>query len=272
MAMTSTTAHIDTFARDRLPARSAQPEFLFELPELQFPERLNCAGELLDRHVREGRGERACVSAPGGEAWSYAELQRQANRIAHVLVADMGLVPGNRVLLRAANKPMLAACWFAVMKAGGIAVATMPLLRAKELSQIIAKAEVTLALCDASLRAELDAAQAQTPRLQHAVCFGDASPQGLEALMAQQPDSFDNVDTALDDVCLLAFTSGTTGQPKATMHFHRDVMAACVCWPPHMLRAVADDVFIGSPPLAFTFGLGGLLLFPMHVGASMVLL
>jgi hypothetical protein len=154
------TAHIDTFARDHLPPREAQPEFLFELPELQLPERLNCASELLDRHVREGRGERRCVSAPGGPAWTYAELQRQADRIAHVLVRDLGVVPGNRVLLRAANKPMLVACWFAVMKAGAIAVATMPMLRAKELGQMIEKARVTTALCDAALRGELDAAAA----------------------------------------------------------------------------------------------------------------
>ena len=262
------TAHVDTFARDRLPPLEQQPEFLFELPELQFPERLNCATELLDKHVEAGRGDRACLRAPGGMAWTYRELQQRANRIARVLVDDMGLVPGNRVLLRAANKPMLAACWFAVMKAGGIAVATMPLLRAKELSQIIAKAEVTHALCDHALRVELETAQP----IAHTVYFGDASPQGLEALMARHPDSFANVDTAVDDTCLLAFTSGTTGQPKATMHFHRDVMAACVCFPPHVLRADAADVFIGSPPLAFTFGLGGLLLFPMHIGASTVLL
>src|SRR6478672_2084249 len=154
------TSHVDTFARDHLPPQEAQPEFRFDLPELKFPERLNCATELLDRHVREGRGDRRCVSAPGGPAWTYAELQRQADRIAHVLVAECGLVPGNRVLLRAANKPMLVACWFAVMKAGGIAVATMPLLRAKELGQVIEKAQLKVALCDAALRDELDAAAA----------------------------------------------------------------------------------------------------------------
>jgi 2-aminobenzoate-CoA ligase len=276
-------AHVDTFARDHLPPPEAQPEFRFDLPELNFPERLNCATELLDRHVREGRGDRRCVSAPGGPSWTYAELQRQADRIAHVLVADCGLVAGNRVLLRAANKPMLVACWFAVMKAGGIAVATMPMLRAKELGQIIEKARVTIALCDVALRAELDAAAtaaasvpegpAAATRLDHVVCFGDASaPDGLEARMARHDAPFSNVDTAADDTCLLAFTSGTTGQPKATMHFHRDVMASCMCFPPHVLRAVADDVFIGSPPLAFTFGLGGLTVFPMHIGASTVLL
>ncbi len=269
----SATAHLDTFARDRLPPPEQQPEFLFELPALKFPERLNCATELLDRQVAAGRGERRCVRAPGGPDWTYAELQRQANRIAHVLVADMGLVPGNRVLLRAANKPMLVACWFAVMKAGGIAVGTMPLLRAKELAQIIVKGDVTHALCDGALATELDAACRQAPTLAQVVRFGDAAAaDGLEARMAKHPATFANVDTAADDTCLLAFTSGTTGQPKATMHFHRDVMASCVCFPPHVLRAGADDVFIGSPPLAFTFGLGGLTLFPMSVGASTVLL
>ena len=265
-------AHIDSFARDHLPPRDQWPEFIFELPELQFPQALNCASELLDRHIKEGRGDRPCVSAPGGPRWSYADLQVQANRIANVLVHHMGLVPGNRVLLRSANKPMLVACWFAVMKAGAIAVATMPLLRAKELVQIIEKGEVTHALCDHALRAELEAASLQAPRLNQAVYFGDPSAAGLEALMAAQPAQFDNVPTAADDTCLLAFTSGTTGQPKATMHFHRDVMASCVCFPPHVLRANGDDVFIGSPPLAFTFGLGGLTLFPMSVGASAVLI
>jgi 2-aminobenzoate-CoA ligase len=270
--MPAATAHIDTFARDHLPPPDQQPEFLFDLPELQFPETLNCATELLDRHIAQGHGERVCLRAPGGLQWSYADLQRKANRIANVLVHDMGLVSGNRVLLRSANKPMLVACWFAVMKAGGIAVATMPLLRAKELTQVIRKGQVTHALCDSRLRAELDEAAAQEPILAQLRCFDDASPEGLEALMAGRSDHFDNVTTAADDTCLLAFTSGTTGQPKATMHFHRDVMACCACFPPHMLRAQADDVFIGSPPLAFTFGLGGLTLFPMSVGASTVLL
>ena len=278
MSDSTFTAHVDTFARDHLPPREEQPEYVLELPGLRFPERLNCAAELLDRHVRDGRGDRTCVSAPAGPSWTYAELQRQADRIAHVLVAECGLVPGNRVLLRAANKPMLVACWFAVMKAGGIAVATMPMLRAKELAQIVEKAEVTIALCDSALRAELDTAAAAgasvPPRLACIVCFGgDATAaDSLEARMVRHQAPFTTVDTAADDTCLLAFTSGTTGQPKATMHFHRDVIASCLCFPPHVLRAEPDDVFIGSPPLAFTFGLGGLTLFPMHIGASTVLL
>ena len=265
-------AHIDTFARDNLPSIEQQPEFIFDLPELQFPDTLNCATELLDRHIAEGRGARICLRSPGRPTWRYTDLQAHANRIANVLVAELGLVPGNRVLLRAANKPMLVACWFAVMKAGAIAVATMPLLRARELGQIIEKSKVTHALCDLALRDELDAAVVQQPMLAHRVCFGDDSAGGLEARMTRHSDRFDNVATSCDDTCLFAFTSGTTGQPKATMHFHRDVMASCVCFPPHVLRAGADDVFIGSPPLAFTFGLGGLTLFPMSVGASTVLL
>jgi len=184
----------------------------------------------------------------------------------------MGVVPGNRVLLRAPNNPMMAACWFAVMKVGAIAVATMPLLRAKELVTIIGKARVTHALCDARLADELRAAAAQAPLLSRIALFNDASAGGLEAAMERQPATFENVPTAADDTCILAFTSGTTGVPKATMHYHRDVMAVCKCFPPHVLRARADDVFAGSPPLAFTFGLGGLLLFPMSVGASTLLI
>jgi len=263
--------HIDTFARDNLPAPQRWPEFLFERPELQFAPRLNCAVELLDRAIARGWGERDCVLGDGVR-WTYAELQAQADRIARVLVEDMGLVSGNRVLLRGANSPMLAACWFGVVKAGGIAVGTMPLLRARELTTIVHKAQVTHALCDAKLSHELQLAQADCPTLRQVLHYHDRRDTGLEARAARKPARFDAVDTALDDVCLIAFTSGTTGKPKGTMHFHRDVMAACACWPPHVLRARADDRFIGSPPLAFTFGLGGLLLFPLSIGASTVLL
>jgi 2-aminobenzoate-CoA ligase len=264
-------AHVDTFTRDKLPPPEAQPEFLFELPELKFPERLNCAWPLLDQHVAEGRGGRLCIQAPGLR-WTYADLQEKANRIANVLVSELGVVPGNRVLLRAPNNPMMAACWFAVMKAGAVAVATMPLLRAKELKHALAKAQVSHALCDLRLAEELRLAAAESPGLRHTLWFNDPGPGGLEAAMARQSTSFRNVETGRDDTCILAFTSGTTGQPKATMHFHRDVMASCVCWPPHVLRPTPDDIFIGTPPLAFTFGLGGLLLFPLAVGASTVLI
>ncbi len=263
-------AHVDTFARDHLPPPEALPEFIFELPGLQLPPRLNCAAELLDRHVAEGRGGRLCIQG-AGVRWTYAELQAQANRIARVLVHEMGLVPGNRVLLRGANSPMLAACWLAVVKAGGIAVGSMPLLRARELVAIVDKARITHALCDARLADELALARPDCATLTQVLHFGGDAAE-LETRAAAQPATFDTVDTAADDVCLMAFTSGTTGVPKGTMHFHRDVMAACACWPPHVLRATEDDVFIGSPPLAFTFGLGGLLVFPLSIGACAVLI
>jgi 2-aminobenzoate-CoA ligase len=264
-------AHVDTFARDHLPPPEDWPEFVFDLPGLQFPAQLNCAAELLDRPVREGHGDRLCIQAPG-QRWTYRDLQDRADRIAHVLVQDMGLLPGNRVLLRAPNNPMLAACWFAVVKAGGIAVASMPLLRTKELKDILQIAQVSHALCDARLAEELQQAAADSPVLRHIRLFNSDAADGLEAAMQRHPQPFPPVDTAADDCCLFGFTSGTTGVPKATMHFHRDVMAACHCWPTHVLRPGPEDRFIGSPPLAFTFGLGGLLLFPLSVGASTVLL
>jgi 2-aminobenzoate-CoA ligase len=265
-------AHVDTFARDRLPARERMPVLLFDRPELQFGPRINAATELLDRRVALGQGERLCIvgSAPDGSPirWTYADLLRESNRIARVLVEDLGLVAGNRVLLRGANSPMLAACWFGVVKAGGIAVGTMPLLRSRELVAIIDKAKITHALCDARLAEELTLAQPQSPTLTKVMMFNRGT---LEDAAAGKAGTFANVDTAAEDTCVIAFTSGTTGQPKAAMHFHRDLMAAAACWPPHVLRALPDDVVIGSPPLAFTFGLGGLLVFPLSIGAATVL-
>jgi 2-aminobenzoate-CoA ligase len=268
-------AHVDTFARDHLPPPEQLPEFVFDRPELQFPAQLNCATELLDHWVAQGEGDRLCIQGfvqGQGVRWTYADLLRHANRIARVLVEDMGLLPGNRVLLRGANSPMLAACWFAVVKAGGIAVGSMPLLRAKELTQIVRKAQISHALCDERLADELALALPQCSTLKQVLRFNGDAADGLEAHAANKPEGFDNVDTCADDTALMAFTSGTTGTPKATVHFHRDLMAACACWPVHVLRASRDDVFIGSPPLAFTFGLGGLLLFPLSIGASCVLL
>jgi len=264
------TAHVDTFARDNLPPRPLWPEFRFDLPELQYPERMNCANVLLDERVRAGDGARAAILAPDGKC-SYAQLLAQANRIANVLVRDMGLVPGNRVLLRGPNNPMMAASWLAVMKAGGICVGTMPLLRAKELTDIIAKAEVSHALCDKRLEAELTAALPNCPTLKEIRFWYSDEEASLDKRAERQPPTFDNVDTAMDDVALIAFTSGTTGKPKGTMHFHRDVIAMCDCFPRSCLKPTKDDVFIGSPPLAFTFGLGGLLCFPMRFGAATAL-
>jgi 2-aminobenzoate-CoA ligase len=263
-------AHADSFARDNLPPRSQWPEFLLARPEFRYPARMNCATELLDKMVSRGFGHRPLIRAPEGGC-TYTELYAQANRIANVLVRDMGLKPGNRVLLRGPNNPMMAACWFAVMKAGGVCVATMPLLRAKELTEIVHKAQIGFALCDKRLAAELEAARPACPTLTSVKYWYDDSRDSLDALCVHSPQVFSNVDTAAEDVALIAFTSGTTGKPKGTMHFHRDVIAMCDAFPRSCLGATKDDVFCGTPPLAFTFGLGGLLAFPMRVGASTVL-
>ena len=258
----------DGFARAHLPPPAQWPALCFDLPELDYPARLNATAALLDAAVAAGGGARIAVVGER-ETWTYGELQERVDRIAHVLRRDLGLVTGNRVLLRGANTPMMAACILAVFKAGCIAVPTMPLLRARELGVIIDKARVDAVLCAARLRAELDAVTTQPS----AIFFDDLDDaDALEARMAHHEEPFAACDTAADDVCLISFTSGTTGVPKATMHFHRDLLAICDCFPRHTLAARADDVFIGTPPLAFTFGLGGLLLFPLRVGARAVLL
>jgi 2-aminobenzoate-CoA ligase len=263
--------HLDPFSRDNLPPRERWPGLRLAEAGLSYPERLNVVTELLDRHVVEGRGERTAIVADH-EQWSYAELAAQVNRIANVLTRDLGLVPGNRVLLRAANTPMMVAAYLAVLKAGGVAVATMPMLRAGELAYPIRKAKIALALCDSRLVDDLAAAQAQAPELQRIVSWGDDGPASLDALMQQEGyEAFSAADTSRDDVCLIGFTSGTTGEPKGTMHFHQDLLAICDAYGARVLKASPDDRFIGSPPLAFTFGLGGLVLFPMRIGAAMVL-
>src|SRR5689334_14562135 len=261
------TGHIDTFARDNLPPRELWPEMIFEIPEVQYPERLNCVVELLDRMVQSGHAERPVIRSPGG-VLTYRELQALVDRIARVLAEDLALIPGNRVLLRGPNNPMMAACWLAVVKAGCIAVATMPLLRARELSVIMDKARVNAALCDVTLKDEMELARGNCPTLY----FNTSAADSLDQLMAGKNAQFAGVPSAADDVCIIAFTSGTTGVPKGTMHFHRDVMAICDCFPRSCLRVTPADIFCGSPPLAFTFGLGGLLLFPMRFGASTVLI
>jgi 2-aminobenzoate-CoA ligase len=257
-------AHVDTFARDNLPAAKDQPAFI-NLDELGYPERMNVATELIDRHVAEGRGDRIAVI---GErvAWTYRDLAERVNRFANVLVAN-GFVPGNRVLLRSANNPDMAALYFAVLKAGGIVVVTMPLLRAKELAVMIDKARCSIAVSDDKLKGELETAlEGRDCRM---MTFGTAA---FEAEVAAASPAFEACDTAADDVCLIGFTSGTTGVPKGTMHFHRDMLAICDCYGAHVLKASPDHRFIGSPPLAFTFGLGGLVLFPWRIGAASILL
>ncbi|MEO6836395.1 MAG: AMP-binding protein [Candidatus Tumulicola sp.] len=262
------TGHSDTFAEDRLPQPGAMPELRFDR---RYPEKLNAAASLLDRNVEAGNGPRRCVVAPGETAWTYRDLFQAANRIAHVLVRDYGLVPGNRVLLRAPNTPMLAACWFAVLKAGGIVVATMPLYRSAELRIMMEKAQVKLALCDRRLHEELASACEGLAGVTTAY-FGSDDAGTLETRMAKQSGEFANVETGAEDVAIVAFTSGTTGKPKAAMHYHRDLLATCDTYAARVLRPQPDDLFCGSAPLGFTFGLGGHLLFPLYAGAATLLL
>ena len=272
---TPNTAHADPFVRENLPAEEDRPEFLFTLPDLRYPERLNATPAFVDAHVAAGHGDAPCLISQFLR-WTYRDLESRVDRIARVLVERLGLVPGGRVLLRAPNTPLLAAAHLAVWKAGGVVVATMPLLRAKELAVLIDKARIALALCDGRLLADLEKAREAAPRLERIVAFGhgpDDSERELERLMAEvSGEPFAACDTAADDPCLIGFTSGTTGEPKGTVHNHRDLLATCDSYGRHVLRARESDVFIGSPPLAFTFGLGGLLLFPLRVGASTVLL
>lgn len=274
------TAHVDTFARDHLPPGSQWPVLLLDNPDVAYPARINCAAELLDRMIEAGRGDAPAIwSDIDGkpQATTYAELRALVDRSAHVLVEDMGLVPGNRVLLRGPNTLQMAVALLAALKAGLVVVPTMPLLRAKELKQIIDKAQIGAALCDARLADELSrctnpADECFCADLKQVRYFHDDAPGSIEQLAASKPSTFTACDTAADDVCLIAFTSGTTGTPKGCMHFHRDVLAMCDLFPRHVLKPTADDVFCGTPPLAFTFGLGGLLCFPLRVGASTVLI
>jgi 2-aminobenzoate-CoA ligase len=260
-------AHLDTFCRDNLPPQEEWPELLFDLPGLQYPERLNCAVELLDATAERLGDNRPCLLAPDTEPWSYGDVVRVSNQVAAVLVEDHGIVPGNRVLLRGPNNPWLVACWFAVLKAGAVAVTTMPLLRAGELSTIAEIAAVDLALCDHRFSGELAAADIAGMRV---VEYGGEG--GLTTAAHAKSGMFTAVDTAADDVAILAFTSGTTGRPKATMHFQRDLLANADTFSAHVLRPTPEDIFTGTPPLAFTFGLGGLVVFPLRVGASTLLL
>lgn len=263
--------HVDRFTEQNLPPREAWPEMIYDkLPELRdLPDTLNCA-VLLDRQA-DGNGGRPALHYMG-RTLTYAELRKMADRIAHVLVDDLGVQPGNRVLLRAPNNPMMVAAWFAVMKVGAVAVATMPMLRARELKPICERAKVTVALCDDRLRAELEGAMEHSPLSKALYFYGEENGNdSLEARMATKPECFETVATAATDTCLIAFTSGTTGTPKGCMHFHRDVIAIAETFGRHVLKPQAQDVFAGSPPLAFTFGLGALVIFPFWVGASTVL-
>ena len=247
-----------------MPPKEQWPRLHFDLPELRYPDRLNCASVLLDDAIAEGYSDRPAILTDAGTI-TYRELLSRANRIANVL-AEAGVAPGNRVLLRGYNGPELYATWLAVMKTGAIAVTTMPMLRAPELTAIIAKARPAFALCDQRVLGELRTVAAEGG-VETMITWGDGD---LEARMARVSDRFVNANAAADDVCLLAFTSGTTGQPKACMHFHRDVLAMADVVARHLLRTQPGDVYAGSPPLGFTFGLGALLVFPLRFRAATV--
>jgi 2-aminobenzoate-CoA ligase len=260
--------HVDTFCADNAPPLDLWPDRDWTgIPELTYPDWMNCAAELLDSVIAAGHGDRIVFRFASGD-WTYQRLYETANRIAHVLVDDLGIVAGNRVLLRGPNNPMLAACWFAVLKAGGVVVCTMPLLREREIRFIAGKAKVSMALTDARVAEECVSAL-DNGRVVH---FNSDAADGLERMMSDKDPQFSNHRTAADDTAIIAFTSGTTGEGKGTMHSHRDIMAITDCFPRYVLKPSSDDLFCGSPPLAFTYALGGLLLFPMRFGASTLLL
>ena len=261
-------AQSDRFVHDRLPPREQWPALRYDLPELRLPDRLNLVEELLDKAAAKGFADRPLLRS-ARITLTYQDVRDRVDRIARVLVEDLGLVPGNRVLLRGGNSIGLALAWLAVVKAGLVAVATMPLLRARELGDIIDKSQPVAALCDSKLLDELEKAREGRPVLRTVVAFNAPNEPGSMAVRSAQKDGdFTACPTAADDIAMMAFTSGTTGKPKAAVHSHRDVLAACEAWPRHVLKATPDDIVVGSPPLAFTFGLGGLLVFPMWAGAS----
>ena len=265
-------AHVDTFTRDRLPPADQWPDLLIDRPEFQYPEFVNAAVELTDRNVERGLGDRVALIGERRRR-TYRELSEWSNRIARALVEDYGIVPGARVLLRSGNNPAFVAAWLGVTKAGAVAVNSMPMLRAGELAKMVDKAEIALALCDHRLAEELHACARDSRFLKRVVCFDgtDGHDAELDRAALAKPAKFDAVKTGRDDVALLGFTSGTTGEAKATMHFHRDLLIIADGYAREVLQVGPDDVFVGSPPLAFTFGLGGLAVFPLRFGASAAL-
>jgi 2-aminobenzoate-CoA ligase len=264
-------AHTDTFTRDNLPPSQQWPEIA--LDGFDYPDVLNAGVELTDTMVKRGFGDHVALIG-NGRRRTYKELSDWTNRIAHALLEDFGIKPGNRILIRAANNPALVACWLAATKAGAVVVNTMPLLRAGELGKIIDKAEIALALCDTRLMDELVACAKTSKFLKQVIGFdGTANHDAeLDRIALSKSVTFDAVQTGRDDVALLAFTSGTTGEPKATMHFHRDLLIIADGYAREVLNVTPDDIFVGSPPLAFTFGLGGLAIFPLRFGATATLL
>ena len=266
-------AHVDTFTRDNLPPFDQWPDLLLDRPEFQYPDRLNAAVELTDRMVERGFGDRIALIG-NGRRRTYKELADWSNRVAHALVENYGIKPGNRVLIRSGNNPALVACWLAATKAGAVVINTMPLLRAGELTKIVDTAQVSLALTDTRIADELIACAKDSKFLKQVVGFDGTSNHDaeLDRIALDKPVTFDAVPTGCDDVALLGFTSGTTGEPKATMHFHRDLLIIADGYAREVLKVTPEDVFVGSPPLAFTFGLGGLAIFPLRFGATATLL
>ncbi|MEL1244556.1 AMP-binding protein [Flavobacterium sp. DGU11] len=261
----------DNFAHGHLPHPSLQAECFTGHQDFEFPDDLNCVEKLLDRHIAEGNGDRIAIRT-FESSWTFQELYEKANQIAHVLKDNLNFMPGNRVLIRSANNPMYVACWFGILKAGGIVVATMPLLREKELSVMVECAEISHAFCDYTLEDAMLAVD--SPFLKHIVTF-DGSGQHvskLETLMGNKPKTFENHPTKADSLSIIGFTSGTTGKPKMTSHYHKDILLICEAFPKYSLQPTPDDIFTGSPPLGFTFGLGGLVLFPFYYGASTFLI
>ena len=266
-------AHVDTFTRDNLPPFDQWPEFLLDRSEFRYPERLNAAVELTDRMVEHGFGDNTALIG-NGRRRTYKELTDWSNRVAHALVENYGIKPGNRILIRSGNNPALVAAWLAATKAGAVVVNTMPMLRAGELTKIVDKAQVSLALTDTRIADELIACAKDSRSLKQVVGFDGTSNHDaeLDRIALDKPVKFEAVPTGRDDVALLGFTSGTTGEPKATMHFHRDLLIIADGYAREVLNVTPDDVFVGSPPLAFTFGLGGLAIFPLRFGATATLL
>ncbi len=269
--MLSPSAHTDTFSRDNLPPESQWPDFL--LDGFEYPERLNAGVELTDGMVAKGFGDRTALIG-NGRRRTYKELADWTNRLANVLVDDLGVQPGNRILIRSANNPAMVACWLAATKAGAVVVNTMPMLRAGELAKYVEKAEIQFALCDTRLMEEMELCAKDSPFLKRVVGFDGTSNHDaeLDRLALEKTVQFEPVPTGRDDVALLGFTSGSTGTPKATMHFHRDLLIIADGYAKEVLGVTPEDIFIGSPPLAFTFGLGGLAIFPLRFGAAATLL
>ena len=266
-------AHVDTFARDNLPPFDQWPDILLDRNEFQYPERLNAGVELTDCMVERGFGDHVALIG-NGRRRTYKELSDWSNRLAHALVENFGVKPGNRVLIRSGNNPALVAAWLAASKAGAVVVNTMPLLRARELGKIVDKAEIKLGLCDSRIADELVACAKDSRFLKQVVSFDGTSNHDaeLDRIALDKPVKFDAVNTGRDDVALLGFTSGTTGEPKGTMHFHRDLLIIADGYAREVLQVTPSDIFVGSPPLAFTFGLGGLAIFPLRFGATATLL